>query len=108
MSYRYEIRSLALHHGNQIENGHYNALIVNCYKVFLIDDEVISEVTDDWLYRAERTVYLVFYTKKGSYYSLTAHLEIKFYPIAEDEKEDNEEIASHAADKGQERNSSNV
>ena len=60
MSCRYEIHSLALHHGNQIETGHYNALIVNSYKVFLIDDEVISEVTQDWLYRAERTVYLIF------------------------------------------------
>ena len=102
---RYEIRSLALHHGNQIETGHYNALIVNSYKVFLIDDEVTSEVTDDWLYHAERTVYLIFYTKKGSYYSLTAHLENQFYPLTESEKKDNEQIASQSADRSQERNS---
>ena len=105
MSCRYEIHSLALHHSNQIETGHYNALIVNSYKVFLIDDEVISEVTDDWLYRAERTVYLIFYTNKGSYYALTVHLENQFYQIAESEKEDNEQIVSQSADRSQERNS---
>ena len=47
ISCHYELRSSALHHGCQIENGHYNALIVDDYEVFLIDDEVVSDVTDD-------------------------------------------------------------
>ena len=78
---------------------------MNSYKVFLIDDEAISKVTGDWLYQAERTVYFIFYIKKGSYYSLTAHLENESYPIAESEKEDDEQIASQSVDRSQERNS---
>ena len=36
---------------------------------------------------------------------MTAHLENQFYPIAESEKEENEQIASQSADRSQERNS---
>ena len=71
----YEFRSSALHHGTQIENGHYNAFIVDDYEVFLVDDEVICDVTDDWLYRVQRTVYLAFYTKKSPSYSLTEPMD---------------------------------
>ena len=82
MSCYYEFRSSALHHGSQIENGHYNALVLKDYEVFLIDDEVVSEVTDDWLHRAQQTVYLAFYTKKGPSNSLTTQLENKFYQVS--------------------------
>ena len=54
ISFHYEFRFSALHHGTQIENGHYNALIVDDYEVFLVDDEVSCDVTDGWLYRAQR------------------------------------------------------
>ena len=43
MSCYYEFRSSALHHGSQIENGHYNALVFKDYEVSLIDDEVVSD-----------------------------------------------------------------
>ena len=75
MSCHYEFRSSAMHRGTQIDNGHYNALVVDDYEVFLVDNEVICDVTDDWLYRAQRTVYLAFYTKKGPSYSLTEHID---------------------------------
>ena len=107
ISCHYELRSSALHHGSQIENGHYNASIVDGYEVFLIDDEVISNVTDDWLYLAQHTVYLAFYTKKGPSYSLTMHLENQFYPMTTEIEKTNED-ASHTGDKGQEHSNSNV
>lgn len=107
MSCHYEFRSLALHHGTQIENGHYNALVVADYEVFLLDDEVISEVTDDWFYRAQRTVYLAFYTIKGPSYSLTTHLENEFYPMRT-ENENNKQKSSHTEDRCRERDNSNV
>ena len=108
ISCHHEFRSSALHHGTQIENGHYNALIVDDYEVFLVDDEVICDVTDDWLYHAQHTVYLAFYTKKSPSYSLTAHMDNQFYPMRTENEKDNEEEASHTKDQGPEWNNSNM
>jgi hypothetical protein len=105
MSCHYEFRSCALHHGTQIENGHYNALILDDYEVFLIDDDVISKVTDDWVYRAQHTVYMAFYIKHGPSYSLTTQLENKFYPMSTNNE--NTEDTSHTENTSQ-RNNSNV
>ena len=78
------------------------------YEVFVVDDELICDVNDDWLYRAQRTVYLLFYSKNGPSYFLTTHMDNPFYPMRTENEKNNQEEASHTEDQGQERNNCNV
>lgn len=67
MIYRYNIRACTLHHGMHIHNGHYTTIIFDNGGVKEIDDEIVNDVTDDWVRPLQSTVHMAFYKKKYTY-----------------------------------------
>ena len=61
--FRYKLRACALHHGMHSHSGHYTAVIFDEGKVIEIDDDKATDLTNDWIYRVQSTVYLAFYSK---------------------------------------------
>ena len=53
-------------------SGHYMPTIFDNGRVIEIDDHVVKDITENWVYQLQSTVHLAFYTKK---YSLLNYIE---------------------------------
>ena len=60
---QYDLHACALHHGENLYNGHYTSLLFQDDSVVEIDDTHIKCVTEEWENRSTLTVYFAFYCK---------------------------------------------
>ncbi len=82
----YKLRACALLHGMNIHNGHHTAVIFDNGSVIEIDDRVVREATDDWIYKVQSTVYLVFYTKEYNSCNFSTEIDNSLYPGKDGDK----------------------
>ena len=86
--FRYKLRACALHHGMHIHSGHYTAVIFHEGKVIEIDDDKATDLTDDWIYCVQSTVYLAFYSK--NYASSTYSSKLYNAPCPKNDRNEKE------------------
>ena len=107
---RYSLRVCALHHGQTTHSGHYTATIFDKGRVIEIDDHVVKDITENWVYQVQSTVYLAFYTKKYSLINYIEQQETSPHSGNDTDrkkKNDTNEQAIKDNDKANQRNSTN-
>ena len=85
---QYDLRACALHHGENLYNGHYTTLLFQDDSVVEIDDTRIKCVTEEWENRSTSTVYLAFYCKNQNSTFETQDLVAEHIKISESDTSD--------------------
>ena len=80
---RYDLRACALHHGENLNDGHYTSLLFQDDSAVEIDDIRVKCVTEEWENRASSTIYLAFYCKNQICTFATQDLAAEHIKISE-------------------------